>query len=221
MVVIEGIVPVPCVLEVEEYWGKLAGCIPLYMDGYGDVTEVILSDGTSIYDSRPIQHVMEQIATFTGSNLTSLRRYYGEFISRKKHVPLPLSPKTLFIPCQCRTPRVQSDSATGYVVYQQIEEVVQSGRDGSAIILTNGREIRCMQSVSHVEGQLCNARIIELVYHVKMFGCEQLLSSLNRGKKKRRERLANQLSVLVNRSVEGIPDCNFCTPACGVCKQFD
>jgi hypothetical protein len=221
MLVMEGIVPIPCVLEVEEYWGKLAGCIPLYMDGYGGVTEVILSDGTSIYDRRPIQHVMEHIATFTGSNLTSLRRCYGEIISRKKHVPLPLSPKTLFIPCKCRTPRVASDSATGYVVYQQIEEVVRSGEGGSAIILTNGREIHCMWSVSYVEEQLSNARIIEMFYHVKMFGCEQLLARWNGDKKKRRERLANQLSVLVNRSVEGIPDCNFRAPACGVCKKLD
>ncbi|GIM45674.1 hypothetical protein DNHGIG_12230 [Collibacillus ludicampi] len=221
MLVMEGIVPIPRVLDVEEYWGKLAGCIPLYMDGYGDVTEVILNDGTSKYDRRPIQHVMEHIATFTGSNLTSLRRCYGDIISRKKHVPLPLSPKILFIPCKCRTPRVASDSATGYVVYQQIEEVVQTGSGGSAILLTNGRQIHCMQSARYVEEQLCRARIIEMFYHARMFGYEHLLTNWNFGKKKRRERLVNQLSVLVNRSVEGIPDCNFRTPACGVCKKID
>jgi hypothetical protein len=211
--------PTPCDLDVADYWGRLVGCIPVYMEGYGDVTEVILTDRPSQYDRRPIQYVMEQIASYTGCNLTALRRNYGVLIRKKRHVPLPLAPNILLMPFKCRTPRVPSDSATGYVVYQQVEDVMDAGRGDSLILLTNGREVRCLQSLQSLEEQMCNAGIVEMQYYVRMLGYEHLLPSHARWKKKRRERSAHQLPVLVHRGVEGIPSCQVCPSVCSVCQQ--
>jgi len=128
------------------------------------MTRVVLEDGESWVDPRPVTVVLKGIARWFGVDLTALRERYGEILGRKLNVPLPLSPKLVLLPLKMRTPLVQKDGTTGYVVTRLVERIVPVAGPGCNVELAGGLRIDCLQSPEHALQQWRNARIVQTFY---------------------------------------------------------
>ena len=157
--------------SVETYIGELALLMPVYVEGGGDMTRIVLSDGRSWLDPRPVAFVLKQVARHFGADLTAVRERYGDILGRRLHVPLPLAPHLVLVPLKMRAPRVAKDGTIGYVNRRLVERV-QPGAEPitSALWLKEIGRIECLQSCDFARQQLRNARIAETFYRELMTG---------------------------------------------------
>ncbi|HEU4964766.1 MAG TPA: hypothetical protein VFV52_13050 [Bacilli bacterium] len=156
--------------RVETFVEQLAMLQPIYKQGGGDMTRVLLCDGSEWLDPRPVRVVLKEIARHFTVDLTAVRERYGEIIGKRLNVPLPLSPYLVLTPFKMRLPRVQKDGTTGYVANRLIDGVRDSG-DGTGacrLVVEGVGEVACLQSAEFAEQQMRHARIVQTFYRERM-----------------------------------------------------
>lgn len=159
----------PYVEATEKFIKELAMLVPVYVEGGGDMTKVVLRGGREWLDPRPVPAVLKQIGRYFGVDLTAIRERYGEILGRKLHVPIPLSPHLVLIPLKMRTPRVQKDGTTGYIVRQIVERVIPDTKTTKCKLQLQGLAlVECMQSSGFAKQQLRNAHIVQTFYREQM-----------------------------------------------------
>lgn len=157
------------VVDVERFIEKLAVLMPIYRQGGGDMTRVVLQDGTLWEDPRPLPAVLKGIARHFAVDLVAVREHYGDILGKRLYVPLPLSPHLVLIPLKMRSPRVQKDGTTGYVARHAVDRVLEgSGTTDCQVFVRGAAHIECLQSSQFVKKQLRNARIVQTFYRETM-----------------------------------------------------
>lgn len=160
---------VPEVVEVENFIERLAMLMPIYREGGGDMTRVVLQDGAVWDDPRPLTVVLKGIARYFTVDLVAVRERYGDILGKRLYVPLPLSPHLVLVPLKMRTPRVQKDGTTGYVATHVVERVLEGQNTTSCQLYVQGAgKVECLQSRDFAKAQLRNARIVQTFYQQKM-----------------------------------------------------
>jgi hypothetical protein len=159
-----------CVEEqTEQFIGDLAMLMPVYVEGGGDMTKIVLRDGTSWLDPRPVKAVLRQVVRYFGIDLTAVRERYGDILGRKLHVPIPLSAHLVLVPLKMRTPRIQKDGTTGYIATHVVQRVIpdRASTRCKLEVQGNGR-VECLQSSGFALQQLRNARIVQTFHKERM-----------------------------------------------------
>lgn len=160
---------VPEVVEVEHFIERLAMLMPVYREGGGDMTRVVLEDGEMWDDPRPVSIVLRAIARYFAVDLVAVRERYGDILGKRLYVPLPLSPHLVLMPLKMRTPRVQKDGTTGYVATHLLERVLEGGNTTSCHLHVRGAgQIECLQSRDFARTQIRHARIVQTFYEKTM-----------------------------------------------------
>ncbi|MDO5718658.1 MAG: hypothetical protein Q4P34_06715 [Tissierellia bacterium] len=113
---------------------------PVYEKGIGDVTKIKLEDGEETID-RNIKTVVENIAKTFMLDLTESRRYYGQYLDKKKNIPLVYNSDNIYIVVKTRYPIGINDGAMSYVNCKYVK-----GSEGGVIKLNNGDEIKTFTS---------------------------------------------------------------------------
>lgn len=152
--------------ELEEVHSQVAALCPLYQDGSGDGTEIILRSGERLWQPRRIRAVRTALARLYGVDLVAVRRRYGALLERSSSVPLPLSARLVLVPLRLRRPRCRGDACLGYVSYREVKEVreVAAGPFRSLLILTSGVEVPVLSHRRVVVQHLSAARLVEELY---------------------------------------------------------
>ncbi|MGZ4031712.1 MAG: hypothetical protein ACXVP5_09125 [Tumebacillaceae bacterium] len=159
----------PRVEETENFIGELAMLLPVYVEGGGDMTKVVLRAGTSWLDPRPVPAVLRQIARYFGVDLTAVRERYGDILGRKLHVPIPLAPQLVLMPLKMRTPRIQKDGTTGYIATDVVQRVIPDVESTRCKLEVEGNgRVECLQSSEFAKQQLRNARIVKQFYQERL-----------------------------------------------------
>lgn len=155
--------------KLEHFIGELAMLMPVYVEGGGDMTKIVLRQGTSWIDPRPVPAVLKQVARYFGYDLTAVRERYGGILGRKLHIPIPLSAHLVLVPLKMRTPRIQKDGTTGYIATHVVQRVIPDREKTRCKleVLGNGR-VDCLQSSEFALQQLRNANIVRTFYNQQM-----------------------------------------------------
>ncbi|MCX7569521.1 hypothetical protein OS242_06065 [Tumebacillus sp. DT12] len=131
------------------------------------MTEVLLVNGETGLDPRPVPVVLKGIARYFGVDLTAVRERYGDILGRRLHVPLPLAPDLVLVPVKMRQPRVPKDGTTGYVCARYVERVRPGSEQTRCTLHLQGAgRLDCLQSEDFAKAQMRNALIVETFYRV-------------------------------------------------------
>lgn len=152
--------------KLDDVYAEVAVLRPLYQDGAGDGTEVILRSGERFWQGRQIKSVRTALARLYGVDLVALRSKYGRLLGRSSSVPLPLSPRLTLVPLRLRQPRCRGDACLGYVSFREVKEVREyaSGCFRSLIVLASGVQVEVLSRRRIVLEHLSAARLVEDYY---------------------------------------------------------
>ncbi|MBL0385468.1 hypothetical protein JJB07_02300 [Tumebacillus sp. ITR2] len=155
--------------DVETFIRELALLEPVYVEGGGDRTRVVLADGTQRLDPRTVSVLLKGIARYYGVDLTAVRERYGDILGKRLHVPLPFSSGLVLIPLKMRIPRIAKDGTTGYVVARRIDFIREGATPTECRLeLQSGDGVTCLQSADFAKQQLRHARIVQTFYQERM-----------------------------------------------------
>ncbi|HHY04870.1 MAG TPA: hypothetical protein GX534_06770 [Thermoanaerobacterales bacterium] len=141
----------------------LAAMVPIYENG--NVTRLVVSNGSDMIDQRTCRTVLKNIAYIYGTDLASVRRCYGLAINKKNSVPLPLAVNLVLIPVKMRkNPLGKSDGTLGYVNFKEIDKVKYTDDKGCDVLLKSGSMIHVLVSSVTMKDYMKNAQIVENVY---------------------------------------------------------
>lgn len=96
---------------------------PCYLEGQGDVTEIVTSDKSIRVVSRTVRTVLRNIFVEACVDRPAVRKRASEITGRDLLVPLYLNERSLFVPLKMRRPKTPGDSCYGYVNYFAVEGV--------------------------------------------------------------------------------------------------
>jgi hypothetical protein len=157
------------VLSVERFIEQLAVLMPIYREGGGDMTRVILQDGQEWDDPRPLYAVLKGIARHFAVDLVAVRERYGAILGKRLYVPLPLSPHLTLVPLKMRLPRVYKDGTTGYVVSGAVDKILMGSSTTCCQVEVRGAGfIDCLQSRDFAVKQMLHADIVQMYYRQTM-----------------------------------------------------
>ena len=146
----------------------IAALLPVYTDGIGDTTEVIENEGKRRIIDQKINSVIKHLLDHFSTDIASILEKYGDSITRKNKLPLPLSHNLILFPFKVRRPEVSGDPTYGYVNYKCIESYCSSGKH-SKLILKNGVEIPLTQSLATTEHHIVSAKLLEKVMELQRY----------------------------------------------------
>jgi hypothetical protein len=151
---------------LEAVQGEVAALRPVYREGAGDGTEIILRSGERLWQPRRIKAVRTELAHLYGVDLVAVRRRYGAYLERASSVPLPFAARLILVPLRLRLPRCRGDASQGYVSYHEVKEVraTASPPFRSLVVLSSGVEIPVLSSRRVVLQHLSAARLVEERY---------------------------------------------------------
>ncbi len=127
---------------------------PVYKKGIGDITIVKLEDEEIIIE-RNIKTVLNNIAKFFLLDLTESRRYYSQYLDKKKNIPMVYNGDNIYIVVKTRNPIGKNDGAMSYVNSRYISGVkdgIISYRNGDSLkTFTSDKTIkRNMKDVQYI-----------------------------------------------------------------------
>ncbi|NLO81545.1 MAG: hypothetical protein GX094_00550 [Clostridiales bacterium] len=168
--------------NLSKYFAEgVSALLPVYVKGVGDSTLLITSDGEKRMIHRKLKTVIKRLVSQYSYDVVSLHKKYGELISQKYKIPLPLHPNLILIPFKTRKPRIQGDYTYGYVNYKCINKYLPTDKH-SRIVLDNGFEIPLLQSYYTTRKNILNAAIIAKEFIRQYYGMQELkvdLQSIN------------------------------------------
>lgn len=127
---------------------------PVYKKGIGDVTIIKLED-EEILIERNIKTVLSNIAKFFLLDLAESRRYYSEYLDKKRNIPLVYNGENIYIVVKTRQPIGKNDGAMSYVNSRYIDSV----KDG-VIGYHNGEKLKTYTSDRTIKRNLKDVHFI-------------------------------------------------------------
>ena len=111
----------------KEYFTEgVSALLPIYEEGAGDSTLFVNRDGHKRIIHKKLKTVFKRLVSHYSYDLESLHQKYGELISQKYKIPLPLHPYLILVPFKIREPRIKGDFTYGYINYKCINKYVKN-----------------------------------------------------------------------------------------------
>jgi hypothetical protein len=103
-------------------------------------------------DGRTVPWLVEKLATYYSLDINELRRLYGDLLSIKKHVILPLNDDLILVPVKTRAQIAQGETTIGYFSLLQVDDVEPTPADaGPYLSVINFRDGKQLQTLNTAE----------------------------------------------------------------------
>ncbi len=145
---------------------ELMAFIPVYMPFEGNCTQIYTKEGGSYSIDRSTKTFLNLLCQYYLMDLQAVRKYYGNLLSMKNLIPIPLTEEDVFIPIKVRKPIGKNDGATGFVNIKYIENV-ERFHNKVIIKLKNEENINCINSLETVNKHIKNGHIVKKFYGEK------------------------------------------------------
>ena len=163
----------------KEYFTEgVSALLPIYEEGAGDSTLFVNRDGHKRIIHKKLKTVIKRLVSHYSYDLASLHQKYGELISQKYKIPLPLHPNLILVPFKIREPRIKGDFTYGYINYKCINKYVKNNKY-SKIILNNGVEIPLLQSYYTTHRNILNAALVTKEFILQHYTPQEAKDSHN------------------------------------------
>lgn len=139
--------------------------MPTYESGKGNCT-TIYTEKENIHIDATVRTVIKNLCAYYHVDMDASNKYFGELLSIKKGVPLPLSRDDVFIQLKVRKPIIKYDGTRGYFNLDSIEKV-EKLNDNSVVLLKNGVEIKCIYSKNTVIKHIKKGKVARMIYENK------------------------------------------------------
>lgn len=111
------------------------------------------------HEGRTVPWLVEKLATYYSININELRRLYGDILSIKKHVTLPINDDLILVPVKTRAQIAQGETTIGYILLLQVDDVeAYQGADDepylSVINFKNGSVIYTLNTVETLRDKI-------------------------------------------------------------------
>lgn len=150
---------------LSENMDDIIAYIPCYQGG--NIVNAIKKDGQTVSIDRSIKWVINTLVKDGSLNIGYIRRMFREGVGATNLMPLPLSPKRVFIPVKVRKTIGVNDGSYAYIDFKYIKEVVKC--EGTVISLECSTSLTCLESVKTVKSRITAGKLM----------VEKLLSLLN------------------------------------------
>lgn len=110
------------------------------------------------HEGRTVPWLVEKLATYYSININELRRLYGDILSIKKHVTLPINDDLILVPVKTRAAIAQGESTIGYFSLLQVDDVEAYQADDepylSSINFKNGSVLYTLNTVETLRDKI-------------------------------------------------------------------
>ena len=113
-------------------WRELLALVPRYDEMGNNGTEIWLTEGRMVYDTRKLDTVLKELAGVFAVDLVRLKRNCHEELGRARNLPLVLNRELWLMPVVCRRALSRHDGSRGYLVYQQVASFATE--EGQAVV---------------------------------------------------------------------------------------
>lgn len=140
-------------MEVQMTNKEILYVIPLYKEGEGDITKILLEGGIEKYNPFHIRTFIRRLAFDHYMDLKSLKRSLQEQLGQKNILPYPFHSKLILLPLKVRKPLLKKDGAFGYINFIWVKEVLKEGKH-CRIIFYDGSELEVLQQYHSVKAKM-------------------------------------------------------------------
>jgi len=110
------------------------------------------------HEGRTVPWLVEKLATYYSININELRRFYGNILSIKKHVTLPINDDLILVPIKTRAAIAQGETTIGYFSLLQVDDVEAYQADDepylSVINFKNGSMLYTLNTVETLRDKI-------------------------------------------------------------------
>lgn len=110
------------------------------------------------HEGRTVPWLVEKLATYYSININELRRLYGDILSIKKHVTLPINDDLILVPVKTRAAIAQGETTIGYFSLLQVDDVEAYQADAephlSSINFKNGSVLYTLNTVETLRDKI-------------------------------------------------------------------
>lgn len=142
--------------KVELVRDEIIGFKPSYSD-IGDVTELLMADGSVEMDKRGFKSVRRAFAGSYAVDLTAQRKGLRRLLGKGAGLPFHIDDR-VFIPVKMRRAISENDATYGYVDVEYIAAVEETTRNRCRLRLINGLELEVYSLKSTVLGSMETGR---------------------------------------------------------------
>jgi hypothetical protein len=144
----------------------IAVMVPSSHSDGGEATMLITVKGEKYLDRRSTGWIMKRLAHFHNVDLSAVKKNYGPILRRKRFIPIPLSHKLIYLPLILKTNTIPVDEKLGYI---SLEEVLgfKRGSEYSILILKNGIELCCCNTLKTIEGRYRESLLIQKIIQIE------------------------------------------------------
>lgn len=152
--------------KIDIDYRKVVGFIPIYIDGYGNGTRVILEEGERLY-YKSAKSFLNKMCKYYFLDINEAKRYYGNILGIKNLIPIPFD-KKIFIPIKFRVPIYKHDGAMGYLYLDFIEKI-EAIEDGTRISLIDERSFKSIAREDTVRKHYKNGYIVKRFSNIDLY----------------------------------------------------
>lgn len=146
--------------DFEQCWGQINCLIPITDENGGNITQVYMQNGEKVLIHHRTSTVLKNLAKVFALDLKELKKKYGKLVGRKSSTPLAFHPSLILLPVKVREVLIKDEGSRGYVVSNQIKNILTLDGKKSRIIFIDGTFLDCLQSANSINLVLAHGRII-------------------------------------------------------------
>ena len=141
---------------MEKYLDEgLIALLPVYTAT--DRAIVVTAEGEH-KEGRTVPWLIEKLANHYSMNINILRQRYGDILSVKKHVTIPINDNIVMLPVKTRSAIATGETTVGYCNLLQVDHVLEESEPGSAFLSTivcrNGYKLQTLNTAETLRDKI-------------------------------------------------------------------
>lgn len=144
-------------LVLPEDW-EIEAAVPEYVDGQGDCTRLLLTDGTERLLPVRLRTLLERLARRHCQSLPLLRAWARERTALCQTAPLAMGAELVLVPFRARRPRFKGDGAMGVVNAAHVR--LRQTQDRATLELSSGRSLAALWGTATLAARLRAAQLL-------------------------------------------------------------
>lgn len=136
--------------------------LPVYLDEYGNGTELINIDGKTTYIKCGVKSCLNKTLKKYAVDINAIREKYAKSLGIRNAFPIPLAQDFTLIQLKARIPRVEKDTAYGYVYFEKISKIIENG--AFCTIYIGNTSIQILQKKASIERHMRNASMMKTFF---------------------------------------------------------
>jgi hypothetical protein len=162
-------------IEIVSLGDKMSGFYPVYLNGMGKYTRILLQNGESYDEKRQVRTILQLFARGNALDMPAARREYGQIVGQKNQLPIPLNQRMVLVPFRVLKAVTPKEGTVGYFVLDKIlgYREIQEEPFRALLYLDGEHRVRVLQSVKTIQKYLNMAKVIRQVWEKKTLNGEK------------------------------------------------